>query len=67
MPKEVAPEYVRPATAEALFGISQKTLEWLRPRGEGPPWIKAGRAVLYPVAEFREWLESQRVPKGGHC
>jgi hypothetical protein len=36
-----------------------KSEGWLRLReryGDGPPMLRAGRAVLYPVAALKEWL-----------
>jgi hypothetical protein len=36
-----------------------KSEGWLRLRkryGDGPPMLRAGRAVLYPVDSLREWL-----------
>ena len=59
MKQIVEPEFIRPATVEQMFGISIKTLEWRRAVGNGPPYQKVGRAVLYPVAGMREWIVSQ--------
>lgn len=48
-----APEYASTREAAALLGISPRTLEGLRLRGEGPPHIRIGRRVLYPLASLR--------------
>jgi hypothetical protein len=43
------------AKARNLTRIAQRRQRW---RGEGPPWVKDGGTVLYSVAAYREWLES---------
>jgi hypothetical protein len=40
--------------------ISDKTLANWRTRGEGPPFMKAGGRVLYPLAALIEW-ENKRT------
>lgn len=47
------PEYVGTRAAAALLGISARTLEGLRARGEGPPCVRIGRRVVYPIAALR--------------
>jgi hypothetical protein len=42
------------AAAEAL-SLGLRTLARLRERGEGPRYIRIGKAVRYPVEELREW------------
>lgn len=32
-----------------------------RSRGQGPPFVKDGRRVLYPVDEFERWLADHLV------
>jgi len=32
-----------------------------RMRGEGPPYLKFSRRVLYDVKELEQWLERHRV------
>lgn len=60
-PAAAAPAAAPPAgfidTAEAatLLGVSVKTLEALRARGSGPPWVKVGRRVRYEHARLIEW------------
>jgi hypothetical protein len=48
-----APEYISTRAAAALLGISARTLEGLRARGQGPECIRLGRRVLYPLAALR--------------
>jgi hypothetical protein len=52
-PVDAEPEYVGTRDAARLLGISARTLEGLRLRGEGPPCIRIGRRVLYPLASLR--------------
>jgi excisionase family DNA binding protein len=42
------------STAEAaqLLGVSKKHLEALRARGEGPPFMRVGRAVRYKSTDL---------------
>ena len=37
---------------------TKRTLRAERQRGDGPPYVKDGKAVLYPVGGFREWLKA---------
>jgi hypothetical protein len=46
-------EYLGTRGAARLLGISARTLEGLRARGAGPPHIRIGKRVLYPVASLR--------------
>src|SRR5262245_55179156 len=47
-------EYVGTREAAALLGVSVATLEALRARGKGPPFIRVGRRVRYSIAELRK-------------
>lgn len=42
-----------------LLGLSVRTLESLRLRGGGPPYVKLGRAVRYNRRTGCEWAERQ--------
>lgn len=41
------PEYLTTREAAALLRVSVDTLERMRARGDGPPWRRVGRRVLY--------------------
>lgn len=41
--------------------VSPRTLADWRVGGSGPPWIKVGKAVLYPAAALRSWLASREA------
>jgi predicted DNA-binding transcriptional regulator AlpA len=49
-----------PETADYL-GLSTSTLAKMRLRGDGPPYLKAGRRiVLYDLHDLEEWLGARR-------
>jgi hypothetical protein len=39
-------------------GLAVRTLRAERHRGDGPPWVKMNRQVLYPNQGFRDWLKA---------
>lgn len=41
--------------------VSQSTLEKWRCTGQGPRFIRAGRAVLYRRSDVESWLSSRTV------
>jgi excisionase family DNA binding protein len=45
--------------AAAYLGLSPKTLETLRTRGGGPPFLKLGRRVVYRKADLDTWLAAR--------
>ena len=45
--------------AEAL-GLTIRTLEDWRYKGEGPPFLKIGHRVRYDAADLERWLAAQR-------
>jgi len=49
-----------PEAAEYL-GLSASTLAKMRLRGDGPPFLKAGRRiVLYDRSDLEAWLDTRR-------
>ena len=51
---------ITPEVAEMLR-LSVGGLANLRYRGEGPPYIKRKRQILYDPDDIREYLENRRV------
>jgi hypothetical protein len=49
------------AAAAALMGLASSTLAKMRCLGGGPPFIKAGRKVLYRPADVADWLNARLV------
>jgi hypothetical protein len=39
-------------------GVAVRTLRAERQRGDGPPWVKMGKHVIYPNDGFRNWLKA---------
>ncbi|MGH3522270.1 MAG: helix-turn-helix domain-containing protein [Mycobacterium sp.] len=44
----------------------KETLRYWRWQGEGPPWFKLGRRVVYDRAEFEAWIEAQKRSSGSN-
>ena len=52
---------LRTAEAAEYIGLSESTLAKMRLRGDGPPYIKAGRrVVLYDMQDVNAWLADRR-------
>lgn len=49
---------LRTGEAAHYTGLAKSTLEKLRMRGDGCPFIRIGRAVLYDPADLDEWLKA---------
>lgn len=47
--------------AANYLGLSYKTLACQRSNGDGPPYIKLGKAVFYRKHDLDEWTASCRV------
>jgi hypothetical protein len=49
------------STEEVAMALSlpRSTLDYWRVVGGGPPWIKIGRRVKYPMDGLIDWLERQ--------
>ena len=52
---------MRTAEAAEYCGLSKSTMDKYRITGEGPSFIKLGRAVVYDVVDLDQWLASKRV------
>lgn len=46
--------------AAKLVSVSIRTIQQWRLRGEGPPFLKIGRAVRYSVEDIERWIETRR-------
>ena len=49
-----------PAAADYV-GYSESTLEKKRLKGEGPPFIRLGRAIVYDTRDLDAWLAARRA------
>jgi len=52
--------YVTEHDAAEFLGISLKTVQAWRHRGNGPRFAKFGRAVRYNLDELHQWAEAQQ-------
>jgi hypothetical protein len=61
--------YVTGRQAASYLGLSPQTLDRWRVTGDGPPFMKFGSRVLYPVADLKDWADQRRhdsTGDGGH-
>lgn len=56
-------EYRTSAELADHLRVSKRTVEHWRQIDFGPPYIRAGRACLYDVAETAEWERSRHMAK----
>lgn len=47
--------------AAERIGLASKTLENMRTRGDGPQFMKLGRAVRYRIADLDAWMAARLV------
>jgi hypothetical protein len=52
-------EYQPPRQFARITTIPESTLAKLRMRGGGPPFVKIGRSVRYPVRAGLEWMAAR--------
>jgi predicted DNA-binding transcriptional regulator AlpA len=57
-PHSDPPQYLNQPQVAALLPISESFLKKARVRGDGPPYIKVGRRVLYNRHDLDAWLAS---------
>lgn len=50
--------------AAKLLNLSVRTLQAWRPKGYGPAFIRAGRAIRYQRQDLRVWVEARKVVTG---
>jgi predicted DNA-binding transcriptional regulator AlpA len=53
------------AEVEAEFGFNVSTQRYWRYKGTGPRSFRAGRRVLYEVAEINRWINEQAARQTG--
>ncbi|WP_081616855.1 MULTISPECIES: helix-turn-helix domain-containing protein [unclassified Thioalkalivibrio] len=47
--------------AAEFLHVSPRTLIRWRGERQGPPWVKAGRKILYRRSDLDLWIDRQRV------
>jgi hypothetical protein len=62
-------DYIPETEMADVRGVKPRALRAERQRGEGPPYVKVNRRVLYPAPGFRDWLKSieQRPARAGRA
>lgn len=51
---------LRNKPAAAYIGWAPSTLAKSRISGNGPPFLKVGKNILYRISDLDEWLESKK-------
>lgn len=59
--------YLQTPRAAEFVGHSARTLENMRWRGDGPPYSKIGRKVVYRLSDLRKWVDARRVTNTGEA
>ena len=54
-------EYLTVEETAKLFFLEKNTLNTQRSRGIGPPYVKIGSRILYPVEGVREYMRNHLV------
>jgi predicted DNA-binding transcriptional regulator AlpA len=52
---------LRTSAAADYLGYAESTLEKKRLTGDGPPFIKLGRAIVYDTRDLDAWLAARRA------
>jgi predicted DNA-binding transcriptional regulator AlpA len=60
MPGDLKGSLVDVKAAARLLGLSESTLNKWRLRGEGPVFVRMGRAIRYCPPDLDEWVKSNR-------
>lgn len=57
----MTPQFLKPEELRARWGdsVSDVTLRTWRMKRQGPPFVKFGRRVLYPLDRLVEWENKQ--------
>ena len=63
---EVESPYLTTEEAARYLRLGVSTLNQWRGKGQGPPFLRAGKKVMYLLADLDAWMESRREePVGG--
>lgn len=64
MTNETLPNaYLDEIGASTYLGLSRRTLQNWRVRGQGPRFAKFGKSVRYQAAELDRWAKAQAAPE----
>jgi predicted DNA-binding transcriptional regulator AlpA len=63
---DVSPIQISPKQTARKLNVSLSWLAKRRADGDGPPFVKLGRAVRYPLSSLEQWVKiHQRISTGG--
>ena len=54
------PRYLGPEEAAEYLALSPKTLQRMRVTGEGPPYVKVRRRVIYDRLDLDDWTAKRK-------
>jgi predicted DNA-binding transcriptional regulator AlpA len=52
--------HLRTPQAAEYLGISTSSMEKMRMRGDGPPYAKLGRLVIYAMNDLDAWVKAHK-------
>lgn len=58
--ESAARRMLRTREAARYLGLASSTIEKMRGTGQGPRFIRMGRAIAYDVRDLDLWLDGQR-------
>ena len=58
---DLAHRRLRTSAATDYLGYAEATLEKKRVTGEGPPFIRLGRVIVYDTRDLDAWLAARRA------
>jgi hypothetical protein len=59
LPADPLAGYLPDAEMAKQRGVTPRTQRAERQRGDGPPYVKDGKRIYYPLTGFREWLKAR--------
>ena len=52
--------HLRTPQAAEYLGLSTSNMEKMRLRGDGPPYAKLGRLVIYDMSDLDAWVNARK-------
>ncbi|TAH37838.1 MAG: DNA-binding protein [Alphaproteobacteria bacterium] len=52
--------HINEKDAAEFLGISHRTLQGMRYKGDGPEYVKLKKAIRYKIAELNKWAQSNK-------
>jgi excisionase family DNA binding protein len=57
--------FLTPREAAEKMGVTERTMEYLRSKGDGPPITRLGdRLIRYPETQLETWLAARTAKPG---